>query len=147
MEKKSIWGLAVALASVAASVAATAEAVEIRQVFRPERYQRGDTNVSRVQEIDDAHWIWHPTAPSKGEVGKCAFLRFRKEFEADDTPLRFDVSGDERFILLIDGDEVKGEVTLPEGVSGAFEWKGQRQTLAPGRQFIALSVNSPAISP
>ena len=27
---------------------------EVRQIFRPERFQRGDTNVSRLQEIDDA---------------------------------------------------------------------------------------------
>ena len=80
--------------------------VVIEQIFRIERLQRGDTNVSRVQDIDDAHWIWHPTAVSHGEVDKYAFLRFRCEFTADESPLRFDVSADERFILLLDGEPV-----------------------------------------
>ena len=173
-----------------AAVVAASGAVEVRQIFRAERFQRGDTNVSRLQEIDDASWIWHPTAVERGEVGKYAFLRFRKEFTADAAPLRFDVSADERFELLLDGapiafgphrgivenwlyqsyeaklapqpgglkwidaatphpkgmiltklrfdgDAVEGEVTLPDGVSGVFEWKGKAIPLKPGRQAIA----------
>ena len=157
-----------AVAAFTAVVAASG-AVEVRQIFRAERFQRGDTNVSRLQEIDDASLIWHPTAVERGEVGKYAFLRFRKEFTADAAPLRFDVSADERFELLLDGepiapqpgglkwidaatphpkgmiltklrfdgDAVEGEVTLPDGVSGVFEWKGKAIPLKPGRQAIA----------
>ena len=178
-----------AVAAFAAVVAASG-AVEVRQIFRAERFQRGDTNVSRLQEIDDASWIWHPTAVERGEVGKYTFLRFKKEFTADAAPLRFDVSADERFELLLDGapiafgphrgivenwlyqsyeaklapqpggikwidaatphpkgmiltklrfdgDAVEGEVTLPDGVSGVFEWKGKAIPLKPGRQAIA----------
>ena len=91
-----------AVAAFTAVVAASG-AVEVRQIFRVERFQRGDTNVSRLQEIDDASWIWHPTAVERGEVGRYAFLRFKKEFTADAAPLRFDVSADARFELLLDG--------------------------------------------
>ena len=91
-----------AAAAFAAAVAASG-AGEVKQIFRAERFQRGDTNVSRLQEIDDANWIWHPTAAERGEAGTYAFLRFRKEFTSDATPLRFDVSADERFELLLDG--------------------------------------------
>jgi hypothetical protein len=90
-----------ALGSVLA-VTAFAEP-EIRRIFRQERFQRGETNISRVQEIDDASWLWHPTAIERGDAGRCAFLKFRMEFEADASPLRFDVSADERFELLLDG--------------------------------------------
>ena len=78
----------------------------VRQVVQPERFQRGDTNVSRLQGIDEAHWIWHPAAPSEGKPGEYAFLRFEKKFRSDGSPLKFDVSGDERFILMIDGKPV-----------------------------------------
>ena len=35
-----------------------AGAFEVEQVFRPERFVRGDTNVRKQQEIDEASWIW-----------------------------------------------------------------------------------------
>ena len=38
--------------------------------------------------------------------------------------------------LRFEGDAVSGEVTLPDGVSGVFEWKGQRIPLKPGTQTI-----------
>jgi hypothetical protein len=38
---------------------------------------------------------------------------------------------------VIQGGEVEGEVTLPYGVSGVFEWKGKAIPLKPGRQTIA----------
>ena len=133
------WSAAVVALVAAAAWGQTAlSAVDVRQVFRPERYQRGDTNVSRVQEIDDAHWIWHPTALSKGEVGKCAFLRFRKEFEADDTPLRFDVSGDERFILLIDGEPVS--FGPHRGMVENWLYQSYEAKLTPGKHVMEAVV-------
>ena len=97
---------AVLVAGTFAAVFAANGAVEVKQIFRAERFNRGDTNVSRLQEIDAAHWVWHPTAVSRGEVGKYAFLRFRKEFMANADPLTFDVSADERFVLLLDGKRI-----------------------------------------
>ena len=38
--------------------------------------------------------------------------------------------------LYFDDDAVNGEVTLPPGVSGVFEWKGHRQPLKPGRNAL-----------
>ena len=79
MKMKHRW---MAAATFAAVVAANGAVNEVRQIFRAERFQRGDTNVSRLQEIDDASWIWHPTAVERGEVGKYAFLRFRRRLSA-----------------------------------------------------------------
>ena len=75
----------------------------------------------------------------RGEVGKYAFLRFRKEFTADATPLRFDVSADERFELLLDGSPIRRSVVarridsggaiyrsfcIPFGAGGALQSDG-----------------------
>lgn len=40
-------------------------------------------------------------------------------------------------VRVIQGGEVEGEVTLPDGVSGVFEWNGKAIPLKPGRQTIA----------
>ena len=40
--------------------------------------------------------------------------------------------------LRFDGNSVEGEVTLPDGVRGVFEWKGRRLPLRSGAQKIAL---------
>ena len=40
-------------------VAAT-QAADVRQIFRPERYERGNTNILPLQPIDEAAWIWLP---------------------------------------------------------------------------------------
>ena len=118
-----------AVAAFTAVVAASG-AVEVRQIFRAERFQRGDTNVSRLQEIDDASWIWHPTAVERGEVDKYAFLRFRKEFTADAAPLRFDVSADERFELLLDGAHraAAGRPQVDRRGDAASEWDDPHET-------------------
>ncbi|MBQ7180012.1 MAG: hypothetical protein IJR87_01820 [Bacteroidaceae bacterium] len=112
--------------------------VDIVQVFKPERHQRGDTNVSRLQDIDDAHWIWHPTAISQGGVGKFAFLRFRREFTADNTPLRFDVSADERFILLLDGEPVS--FGPHRGMVENWLYQSYEAKLSPGRHVMEAVV-------
>ena len=92
----------------------------VRQVFRPERFVRDDENVRRVQEIDQAAWIWADTPAQWGVscVGRGiraeerflmpdAFFRLRRDFVAKGKePLRFDVSADERFILFLDGQEI-----------------------------------------
>ena len=119
------------------SLAASAKA-DIVQVFKPERFQRGDTNVSRLQDIDDAHWVWHPTAKSQGGVGQFAFLRFRKAFTADETPLRFDVSADERFILLLDGEPVS--FGPHRGMVENWLYQSYEARLSPGRHLMEAIV-------
>ncbi len=110
----------------------------ITQIFKPERYQRGDTNVSRLQDIDDAHWIWHPTAIAVGDVGKCAFLRFKREFTTNETPLRFDVSADERFILLIDGEPVS--FGPHRGMVENWLYQSYEAKLTPGKHVMEAIV-------
>jgi hypothetical protein len=40
--------------------------------------------------------------------------------------------------LSFSGGAVEGEVTLPEGVSGVFEWNGRTLRLCPGTQKVAF---------
>ena len=109
------WTLAaVALASL---VAGNVVALEVRQVMRPPRYARGDENVRIVQPADTAAWIWMPghdvfgvaacgeDAVARAKAGETPgwFFRFRNDFVSDGSPLRLDVSADERFVLSLDG--------------------------------------------
>ncbi|HNX34756.1 MAG TPA: alpha-L-rhamnosidase [Kiritimatiellia bacterium] len=97
----------------------------VERVFLPERLVRGNTGMAAVQEIDSASWIWHPTVNGDLERGKrvsefvgrkqviyrfsprwddTVFLRFKNTFTADGkTPVRIHVSGDERYVLQLDG--------------------------------------------
>ena len=97
-----------------------AHAADVKQVFLPERHDRGNVNIEAVQPIDEAAWIWLPghdewgaatqfagLKPLKDDGAGGTFVRFRKAFAATDaTPLRIDVSADERFVLLLDGAEI-----------------------------------------
>ena len=101
-------------------LAVAVQATEVKQIFRPERYERGNVNIVPLQPIDDASWVWLPghdvwggavfsETRAKDLLEKPSFFaRFRKEFSvpAGGAPLKFDVSADERFILLLDGVEV-----------------------------------------
>ena len=85
-------------------LAVAAQAVEVRQVFREERFTRGNVNLRRVQAADDADWIWIADAgPTKGEMDA---VRFSKEFVCGAPELEIDVSADERFVLFLDGREI-----------------------------------------
>ena len=92
------------------------------RLFRPERRTRGDTNVFPLQPIDAASWIWRAgedrwgaaafadtrTSPEALAAAPQTFLRFRCGFEVppDAPPLELDVSADERYVLLLDGEEL-----------------------------------------
>ena len=91
-------------------------APSVRQVFLPERLESGATNIRPVQPIDEAAWIWMKGEDVWGAEALAAdawqdplpppcsrFYRFRRAFTADGSPLRLDVSADERFALLLDG--------------------------------------------
>ena len=102
---------------VAAVLFVEASAVEVRPVTKPARYSRGDENVRVVQSADRASWIWMPghevfgvaaldedrRARSRKDGAPSWFFRFRNDFASDGTPLRFDVTADERFVLYLDG--------------------------------------------
>ena len=79
----------------------------VTRIYRPARYTRGETNLTRVQPADRVSWVWHPEfvkTPQHGDVN--VYLRFRNVFRSDGSPLVFDVTADNRYILLLDGEIV-----------------------------------------
>lgn len=82
------------------------DAFDVKQVFREERFSRGNVNLRPVQEIDAASWIWAKGLETKREEDPRCVVRFRAGFEALPEPLRIDVSADARFVLLLDGREI-----------------------------------------
>ena len=94
---KKAYMTAIALAASAAM----AQAFEVEQIFREERFTRGNVNLRALQPIDRADWI----GPKGGAKGPCPFVRFRRPFKGRATPLTIDVSADARFVLLLDGKE------------------------------------------
>ncbi len=101
MKMRSVCGtICTAFATLAAAL--SAEAFEARQVFREERFTRGDVNLRSLQPIDEASWIWTRGADLDGG-NAFPIVRFRCDFASDGTPLVFDVSADPRYVLLLDG--------------------------------------------
>ena len=94
----------VAILSLSLLTALAAPGAEVRRVILPERLSRGNTGVAPLSPMDNAAWL----APADASLPPGGlFLRFRRAFEADGaTPLRFHVSADERFVLLLDGEVV-----------------------------------------
>ena len=111
---RKVTGLALLKATVFAAVAVFAahvgDAFEVEQVFREERFTRGNVNLRVLQPIDEADWIWiDDRGPANGEMDAA---RFSCEFVCDGgrgataLPLEFDVSADQRFVLFLDGREI-----------------------------------------
>ena len=105
----------------ALAAALPAMAVQVRQIFRPERLDQGDTNIRHMQAIDEAAWVWMPGHDRWGVAADhqswnvrfdlkkgllSDFFRFRRAFVSDGSALRFDVSADERFVLYLDGHQI-----------------------------------------
>jgi len=97
---KAVFAFAAGLAGVLYASAP----FEVEQVFREERFTRGNVNLRPIQDIDSASWIW-PEGVASGEEDR-PIVRFRTEFEECSEPLRIDVSADARFVLLLDGREI-----------------------------------------
>ena len=89
---------------------------QVERVFRPARVTRGNTNISRIQPIDEAAWVWlkGDVVEVKSMIGDSArpeakdqparIVRFRKSFQAvKGEKLTIDVSADERYYLTLDG--------------------------------------------
>ncbi len=90
--------------SFAALALMAAGAFDVKQVFREERFTRGDVNLRVLQQADEAAWIWIADAgPADGAMDA---VRFTCDFAADGAALEFDVSADERFVLFLDGREI-----------------------------------------
>ena len=121
------------------------------RLFRPERPLRGDTGITPQQPVDDASWIWMPGADRWGEARFTetrptaeslarepqTFLRFRRDFETAPGAgaLELDVSADERFVLLLDGEEIgRGP---HRGLPNRWHCHAYRvEGLAPGRHRL-----------
>lgn len=150
----------VAIGLVLVSVCSAESAVHPRRsestrVFRTPRYDRGNLNQEVCQPIDEAAWIWHPTAESEDQglfatglkasrrirqPKACAgtFLRFRCPFDSDGTPFEIDVSGDERFILFLDGKRIARGPN--RGWTENWQYQTYRIELAPGSHVFEAVV-------
>ena len=88
----------------AAILASSAAAFDCSQVFREERFSRGNVNLRVQQPADEADWIWIDDA---GPAGKdIDAVRFEADFTSSGDALVVDVSADERFVLFLDGREI-----------------------------------------
>ena len=90
---------------VAAPLAVCGE-VKSERIFRPPRDGRGNTGAWVMQPLDTCVWIAHPALLDAAIPPDGRFLRFRRPFESDGTPLELDVSADERYVLFVDGERV-----------------------------------------
>ncbi|HNX05811.1 MAG TPA: hypothetical protein PKI32_09930, partial [Opitutales bacterium] len=62
-----------------AAIAGLAAAFEVKQVFSPERFTRGNVNLIPMQPIDEAAWVWlDGVGPADGK--HTPFVRFRNDF-------------------------------------------------------------------
>ena len=122
---------AVAAIFTFSSAAFAAEAVS--RFFRPPRLTRGDTNVRRIQPIDDASWIWDPYENGYAKVFQCAF-----DTKEGEGPFVIDISADERFYLTVDG------MFVARGPNRAqvenWQYQSYRLDLRPGRHVMRAVV-------
>ena len=147
----TIFGRKIAGVAVLAAIPWVGTQAEcVRQVFRSERFVRGDENVRIVQPIDRAAWIWAEGATywgaacigqgprSKRDAIPVRFFRFRRTFAATDAKLRFDVSADERFILFLDGREIaRGP---HRGMPSRWFYQSYEAELSPGEHVLEAIV-------
>lgn len=142
--------LVVLFASLSCSAAVAEDGIAER-IFRPARFQRGNTNLVPVQPIDDACWIWHPadsgtskvsmeiTHGARNDKSVSNVMVFQREFTCDKAEtIEFDVSADERFYLTLDGQFVA------RGPNRAavenWQYQSYRTKLAPGRHVFRAVV-------
>ena len=107
---------------------------KVERIFREPRFTRGNTGVTRIQPIDHAHWVWHPALVDELPGLKPRVVRFRTAFEALPEPLVFDVSADERFVLMVDGEIVSRGPN--RGLVENWQYHTYRAELAPGPHAI-----------
>ena len=106
----------------------------IRRIFREPRYTRGNTNIIKIQPVDEAAWVWHPAFVDEIPGLRPRVVRFRAEFDARDEPLVFDVSADERLVLALDGEIVLRGPN--RGLVENWQYHTYEARLAPGRHVL-----------
>ena len=134
---------------------AAPERPTVKRVFREARVMRGNTNITKVQPIDDAAWVWLRGDSGMSQLGEGSlgahpgngvsmepvFLKFRNEFEVKegDGKLVIDVSADERYYLTCDGTFVSrgpNRSTVENWQYNTYEIDG----LKPGRHVLEAIV-------
>ena len=127
----------------------------VKRIFREARVTRGNTNILKLQPIDDAAWLWLPgdsgmlkfgeralgAHPNNGGEMDPIFLKFRNEFEVKegDGKLVIDVSADERYYLTCDGTFVSrgpNRSTVENWQYNTYEIDG----LKPGKHVFEAAV-------
>lgn len=117
MKKYLLLGFIVLTAALSTGASETLPALpNVQKVFLPQRLLLGNTGIQTVQPIDDAAWIWYPESLPDLTAAHAGFfaggwrqptlVRFRREFEAANSPIRIHVSADERFELFVDGNRI-----------------------------------------
>ena len=122
----------------AAAMDAVEGGAKVRRAFRDARVTRGNTNVLKVQPIDDASWLWLPGAAHD----RFCFVKFRNEFEVaeDAGPLVFDISADERYVLFLDGEFVARGPN--RGTVENWQYQTYVADLKPGRHVFEAYVQA-----
>ncbi|MBQ3097113.1 MAG: hypothetical protein IJC66_03055 [Kiritimatiellae bacterium] len=109
------------------------------RIYRIPRFTRGNTSVFPVQPIDQAAWITHPVlAYANGPVKAPSIVRFRCTFTSDGAPLVFDVTGDERYLLTLDGSFVSRGPH--RGTVDNWMYQSYRAILEPGVHVLEATV-------
>lgn len=114
-------------------------AASVERIIKPARETRGNTAIMRVQAIDDAAWITHPdVARENGSVAAPRVVRFQCAFTSDGTPLAFDVTGDERYALMLDGQLISRGPH--RGTVENWMYQSYRAALTPGDHLLEAVV-------
>ena len=126
-------------AAVAVFFGIVANGMSVERVVKPPRLTRGNTSVRPVQPIDQAAWLSHPGVTDDVAYPQTPRVaRFRCEFESDGSPLEFDVTGDERYYLAIDGEFVSRGPH--RGTVENWMYQSYRASLPPGRHVMEATV-------
>ena len=123
----------------AAFAAAAAWGVNVERIMRAPRFTRGNTSLMPVQPIDQASWLTHPEVKDETvHVPMPRVVRFRCPFTSDGQPLVFDVTGDERFYLTLDGKFVSRGPH--RGTVENWTYQTYRVELEPGEHVLEATV-------
>ena len=115
--------------------------MKVERIMLEPNYVRGNINVlQRKGSIDEASWIWHKDYKDETDVTQVRFLRFRNKFtvKEDSRQIVIDVSGDERFYLMCDGEFI----ARGPNRSTVENWQYQSYalTLEPGEHVLEAVV-------
>ena len=124
------------LCAAAAALAHGQCQADVRRMFRPPSYTRGNAGLTVRYDIERASWIAHPTARDEGGG---LFVRYRRRFQVEDgAPFEIDVSGDGRFTLLVDGKVVSRGPH--RGLVENWQFQSYSIALEPGEHLLEAVV-------